>query len=89
MKNSSLPSAQEYAITFRSWPIVVSCNVISGTLSKMNDFTKHAHELNHLNFHAVFKLSGQYQGRFWLVCSNAQSSLYLRWSPMIKNINIS
>ena len=27
-------------------------------------------------------------GRFWLVCSNAQSTLHLRWSPMIKNINI-
>ena len=87
-KNSSLPSAQQYAITFRRWPIVVSFNVISGTLSKTNDFTKHAHELNHLNFHTVFNLSVQYQGRFWLVCSNAQSTLHLRWLPKIKNINI-
>ena len=69
IKNSSLPSAQQYAITFRRWPLVVTFNALSGTLSKTNDFTKHAH----LNFYAVFHLSGQYQGRFWPVCSNAQS----------------
>ena len=72
IKNSSLPSAQQYAITFRRWPIVVSFNVLSWTLSKTNYFTKHAHNLKHLNFYAVFNLCGQYQGRFWLVCSNAQ-----------------
>ena len=43
---------------------MVSFNVLSETLSKTNDFTKHAHERNHLNFYAVFNLSGQYQGRF-------------------------
>ena len=75
-------------LPFAGGPIVASFNVLSGTLSKTNDFTKHAHVLNHLNFYAVFNLSGQYQGRFWLVCSNAQSSLHLRWSPMIKKINI-
>ena len=75
-------------LPFAGGPIVVSFNILSWTLSKTNDFTKHAHELNHLKFYSVFNLSGQYQGRFWLVCSNAQSSLHLRWSPMIKIINI-
>ena len=74
-------------LPFVSGPILVSFNILSWTLSKTNDFTKHAHEPNHLKFYSVFNLSGQYQGRFWLVCSNAQSGLHLRWSPMIKNIN--
>ena len=83
IKNSSLPSSN-MRLPFAGRPIVVSFNVLSGTLSKTNDFTKHAHELNLLKFYSVFNLSGQYQGRFWLVCSIAQSSQYMRWSPMIK-----
>ena len=42
---------------------MASFNVLSETLSKTNDFTKHAHKRYHLNFYAVFNLSGQYQGK--------------------------
>ena len=47
-------------LPFAGGPIVVSFNILSWTLSKTNDFTKYAHELNHLKFYSVFNLSGQY-----------------------------